>query len=81
MNTNIKTDFHKLIDKVDNKDILESFFSAMNYYVNKKNAVDILDELTEKQQKRLAASIKQAEKGKTITNAEMKREIKQWLTK
>ena len=81
MKTNIKTDFHKLIDKIENPDILENFYSAMNYYVNKKWSVDIIDELTEKQQKRLAASVKQAETGKTITNAQMKREIKQWLTK
>ena len=81
MKTNIKTDFHKLIDKIENPDILENFYSAMNYYVNKKGSVDIIDELTEKQQKRLAASVKQAETGKTITNAQMKREIKQWLTK
>ncbi len=81
MKTKIKTDFHKLIDKIENPDILENFYSAMNYYVSKKENVDIIDELTEKQQKRLAASIKQAEKGKTITNAQMKREMKQWLTK
>ena len=81
MKTEIKTNFHKLIDKVDNTDLLENFFSAMNYYVNKKKGEDITDELTPKQMKRLSASIRQAEKGKTITNAEMKKEMKQWLTK
>lgn len=81
MKTTIKTNFHKLIDSVDNPDILENFFSALNYYVNKNNSIDIVDELTDKQKKRLSASLKQANTGKTVTNEEMKKEIKQWRTK
>ena len=79
MNAKIKTNFHKLIDKIDNPDVLENFFRAMSHYVSKKDSVDIIDELTEKQKKRLLASIKQAEKGKTITDAEMKKESVGWL--
>jgi hypothetical protein len=81
MKTEIKTNFHKLIDKIDNPDLLENFFGAMSYYVNKKKGEDITDELSPKQHKRLSDSIKQAEKGKTISNTEMKKEMKQWLTK
>ena len=81
MKTQIKTNFHKLIDNTDNVDILESFFNAMSYYVAKKGKKDIVDELNNKQRKKLVASIKQAEKGNIITHKEMKSEIKQWLTK
>lgn len=77
----IKTNFHKLIDKIDNADILENFFGAMSYYVRKQGTADIVDDLTDKQQKRLTASLRQAETGKTITHKQMKREILQWLTK
>ena len=77
----IKTDFHKLIDKIDNADILENFLGALSYYTKKHGAADIVDELTEKQKKRLSASLRQAETGKTITHKQMKREILQWITK
>jgi len=77
----IKTNFHKLIDKIDNPDILEIFFGAMSYYADKREAVDITDDLTSGQRKRLSASLRQAEAGKTITHKQMKREILQWLTK
>lgn len=77
----IKTDFHKLINKIDNSDILENFFRAMSYYAQKQGTIDILDELTEKQRKRLATSLRQADAGKTITHKQMKREILQWLAK
>ena len=55
MKTTIKTNFHRLID--------------------------IVDELTDEQKERLNTSLKEANTGKTVTNEEMKTEIKQWHTK
>jgi len=42
---------------------------------------DIIDDLTEAQQKGLNESIHQGDTGKTIPHETMKAEIKQWLSK
>jgi len=42
---------------------------------------DILDELTEEQQKRLRESIQQANEGKTLTNEEVKQKAREWLSR
>lgn len=82
MNTSkIKSDFHKLIDIIDDEILLQSFWGAMNYYVNEQSTVDIIDELSGRQKKRLQQSIEQKKAGKTLTSERMKQEIRQWLTK
>jgi len=83
MNTaKLKSDFHKLIDTIDNETILKSFMGAMSDYVSPaKSGIDIIDELTDKQQRRLKQSLEQGKTGKIITNEQMKKEIRQWLAK
>jgi hypothetical protein len=48
---------------------------------NLQKPIDIIDELTYEQKKKLSASLKQENTGKTVTNEDMKTEMKQWLTK
>lgn len=79
--TKLKSDFHKLIDGIHDEDVLQSFFGALNDYVNTKMKTDIMDELTEKQKKRLKQSIVQSKTGKIFTNEQMKLDIRQWLAK
>jgi hypothetical protein len=78
---NLKSEFHKLIDEIKDETILESFFGAIKDLANRKQGIDIIDELSSKQQKRLMQSLAQKETDKTISNDQMKKEILQWLGK
>jgi hypothetical protein len=77
----LKSEFHKLIDNIEDKKLLENFYEAISEYSKKNNSVDIIHELTEKQRARLINSIGQVSEEDTISNDQMKSEIKKWLTK
>jgi len=77
----LKTKFHNLIDLIDDADVLEDFYRVMNNYHERNGSHDIIDDLTETQEKRLNESIRQSDSGKTIPHETMKAEIRQWLTK
>jgi len=77
----LKTKFHKLIDKFTDVKMLEQFYEILSDYQNQKTNLDILDELSENQKKRLKASTKQAQSGNTLSNEEVKGKAKDWLTK
>ncbi len=77
----IKSDFHKLIDKINDETVLLNFFDALKDFVSHSMDVDIVDELTKKQKSRLKISLEQSRAGKTITDNEMKKEIRKWLGK
>jgi hypothetical protein len=77
----LKAKFHNLIDLIDNYDVLEDFYRAMNDYYERNDSSDIIDDLTEAQKTRLNESIHQSESGKTIPHETVKAEIKKWLTK
>jgi len=77
----IKSEFHKLIDEFDDKNVLVNFYEAILEYRKKDKSVDIIDDLSERQKQRLMDSIEQADKGNTMSNAEVKDEIQKWITK
>lgn len=82
MNTaKLKSEFHKLIDTIKDETILENFLEAIRDFTRRKQGVDIVDELTGKQKKRLMQSLEQSKTGKNISNGHMKKEIMQWLSK
>lgn len=76
----LKDEFHSLIDKFSDVKILEQFYEVLSDYQIRKKGFDILEELTKDQQKRLQTSVKQAQKGKTISHDEVKGKVKDWLT-
>ncbi len=46
--------------------MLKQFYEVLSDYQNQKTGLDILDELTQDQQTRLKASVKQAQTGETL---------------
>ncbi|MFL5754262.1 MAG: hypothetical protein ACJ76F_12695 [Bacteroidia bacterium] len=81
MNTiKLKSEFHKLIDEVNDNQLLQRFYDLFSSLNKKNKSLDIIDELSVKQQQRLEESIKQVRDGKTVSNDEMKNELRKWLT-
>lgn len=75
----LKQAFHKLIDEVDDEQLLADVYSILNQH--KTQTVDIIDELTEEQLKELDASLLDAKEGRVISNQEAQAIIKSWFTK
>ena len=64
----IKSEFHKLIDSIEDEKLLENFYDVISAYGNQNKDTDIIDELTEKQKARLMNSIEQVSESDTINN-------------
>ncbi len=77
----LKSEFHKLIDNIEDERLLENFYDVISEYSKRNKSIDIIDELTEKQRARLMNSIGQVGETDTINNDKMKSEIRKWLTK
>lgn len=75
----LKQAFHKLIDEVEDEQLLKDVYSILNQH--KIQQGDIIDDLTESQKARLYAAMKQADEGKTVSNEEAQRRIRTWLSK
>ncbi|MBK7158041.1 MAG: hypothetical protein IPH77_05645 [Ignavibacteria bacterium] len=76
----IKSEFHKLIDSIEDEKLLENFYDVISAYGNQNKDTDIIDELTEKQKARLMNSIEQVSESDTINNEIMNEQIRKWLT-
>lgn len=77
----LKSEFHKLIDDIDDERMLKNFFEVFSEYIKDCNSIDIIDDLKEDQKRRLSRSLQQVRDGKLISNDKMKDEIKKWLIK
>jgi hypothetical protein len=75
----VKSTIHQMIDKIEDSDYLRDIYDSLSLFLNQKG--DILDELTEHQQKRIEVSISEVKKGNFTTNDQMKEEVKKWLSK
>lgn len=77
----LKTAFHQLIDEFEDIEILVNFYQLIYAYQLKKQAKDIIDQLSSKQQARLYDSLKQSEEmTHLLSNEQVKTEIQTWLT-
>ena len=76
----LKATIYKKVDQLNDETFLQMVEEAVTAY-SSASQKDILDELTPKQQQRLQESIQQADKGKTISNNEVKQKAKEWLSK
>lgn len=80
--TKIKTQLHKVIDSINDDEILEGLFNVLNdYQEHYKRKGDIVDELSSQQKKRLKQSVNQSKNGQVISDTKMRKEIKKWLAK
>ena len=77
----LRNDFHKLIDSFKDIKMLEHIYEVVSDYQSRKTKFDILDELTDAQQARLTSSIEQAQKGRTMSHDDVKSKVKTWPTK
>jgi len=79
----IKKELHKLIDSIDDDYTLNVLNEDIVPYAvkNRTRKQDEEDDLTEEQQKKLDDSIKEADRGETISDEEFRKAMGRWLTK
>lgn len=75
----IKKQLHQYIDLLEDETQLSILNEAAVAYITKQK--DPLELLSEQQIERLKKSIKEADEGKVISNEEMNKKVKQWLTR
>jgi hypothetical protein len=75
----LKTEFHKLIDSVENEARLQDLYDSVAFYLGQES--DLLNENSPEMISNLKSSLSQAESGKTISTEQLKQEINQWLSK
>jgi hypothetical protein len=75
----LKTEFHKLIDSVENEARLQDLYDSVAFYLGQES--DLLNENSPEMISNLKSSLSQAESGKTISTEQLKQEITQWLSK
>jgi hypothetical protein len=75
----LKTEFHKLIDSIENEARLQDLYDSVAFYLGQdfifpdENSLEMIDNLQ--------SSLSQAKAGKTISTEQLKQEINQWLSK
>jgi hypothetical protein len=76
----LKAKIYQQVEKLEDETALQLLEEAVAAY-STTSKKDIVDELTAEQQLRLKESIQQAKDGKTISNDEVKKKAKEWLSK
>jgi F0F1-type ATP synthase delta subunit len=77
----VRTNLHQLIDTVENTDLLQNFYEVLYLLQQQPVRQEVTEELTSAQKNRLEQSLSQSANGQTISNVDMKKKIKQWLSK
>ena len=76
----LKAKIYQQVEQLEDETALHLLEEAAAAY-STTSKKDIADELTPEQQLRLKESIQQAKDGKTISNDEVKKKAKEWLSK
>jgi len=76
----IKTTIYEKVNRLNDKTLLQMVEEAVTAY-SSPSQQEILDELSHEQQQRLQESLKQAEKGNTVSNEEVKKKANEYLSK
>jgi F0F1-type ATP synthase delta subunit len=71
--SNIREEFHKLIDEFDDVNLLEEFFDIINNYNTQNKDLDIIDELSDEQRERIKGSLNQSKEGKVTPHNQVKK--------
>jgi hypothetical protein len=69
----LKTEFHKLIDSIENEARLQDLYDSVAFYLGQES--DLLNENSPEMISNLKLSLSQAESGKTISTEQLKQEI------
>lgn len=75
----LKTEFHKLIDNIEDEARLQDLFDSVAFYLGQDS--NLPNENSPEMISNLRSSISQAQSGKTISTQQLKQEINQWLSK
>jgi len=79
--TLIKKNFHTLIDKVENKDLLDQFYRALLFSASRKKG-QIWNSLTEEQKNKVLKTFKESQQTKNLVSHEkVMKKYSKWLTK
>jgi hypothetical protein len=71
--SNIREEFHKLIDEFDDINLLGEFYDIIHNYHPQDMGSDIIDELSDAQKERLKDSLKQSKEGKVTPHKQVKK--------
>ena len=71
--SNVREEFHKLIDEFDDVNLLEEFYDMINNYHPQNKDLDIIDELSDTQRKRIKESLTQSKEGKVTPHHQVKK--------
>jgi hypothetical protein len=75
MNNELKSKIYKLVDSIEDQNVLQMLMEDIAYYANKK---DIIDELNKEQLKELNEAISEADNNETIGWEDFKKEMNEW---
>jgi hypothetical protein len=75
MNNNIKPEIYKLIDSIEDENVLQMVKEDVAWYADKK---DILDELDATQLQELNEAVKEADNNETTDWNTFKNEMNEW---
>jgi hypothetical protein len=75
MSKEVKSKIYKLIDSIEDENILQMVMEDVAYYVSNK---DITNELSEEQLKELDEAISETDHNETIDWDDLKKEMNEW---
>lgn len=75
----IKTQVHQLVDRVDELH-MEDLLQSIKFFLEQRQPVDF-DDASPEIMAKLQQSLLQMEEGSLVSNDEMKKRTKEWLTK
>jgi hypothetical protein len=75
MSKEVKSEIHKMIDSIDDENILQMVMEDVAYYASNK---EVTEELTKQQLKELDESISETDKNETMDWSDFKKEMNEW---
>ena len=77
---NIKTDFHQLIDKIENEELLSSFYQLLVQRIQGKNG-QLWESLTDEEKKELLLADEESKDSNNwISDEAVRKKHQQWLS-
>ena len=75
MSKEVKSEIHKMIDSIDDENILQMVMEDVAYYASNR---EVTEELTKQQLKELDESISETDKNETMDWSDFKKEMNEW---
>jgi hypothetical protein len=75
MSKEVKSEIHKMIDSIDDENILQMVMEDVAYYASNR---EVTEELTKQQLKELDESISETDKNEIMDWSDFKKEMNEW---